>query len=410
MSSPEHFIPISKTDLLQQLVCCDGLSALDRQQFLELSDVMDWRLHREFHEHLATLKSNYAAFDPDSDHGRAPAAAEPLPESAVALVQQFARLLEQANYIRLDRADIQGALETASDWGINLRIDFDAFEQLEVFQRGEFVGRRLRRNWHTWYRRETVDVPTYRRLAVVFQLQSGHHLEKGLQRSGIFVKLFKNIPKADLEMVLPGTQVRMNWLDHGKILFPTLSGIGLTIWKVLQGTLMLVFSGIQGTLAFLACLGGTVGYGVKSVFGYLNTKNKYQLNVTRNLYYQNLDNNLGVLFRIMDEAEEQEFRETILAYFLLWRDAPIDGWTTEELDEAVEGCLGRLLKVQVNFEIADAIRKLQRFELAVPTPPDRWRAVGISDAIQRLRSSLAVERRGELHSPHFKPPVRTSTE
>ena len=36
---------------------------------------------------------------------------------------------------------------------------------------------------------------------------------------------------------------------------------------------------------------------------------QYQLNLTQSLYYQNIDNNAGALFRLLNEAEEQEFRE-----------------------------------------------------------------------------------------------------
>ena len=42
---------------------------------------------------------------------------------------------------------------------------------------------------------------------------------------------------------------------------------------------------------------------------YPYTRDKYRLCLTRNLYYQNLDNNAGVLFRILEEAEEQELRQ-----------------------------------------------------------------------------------------------------
>ncbi len=61
-------------------------------------------------------------------------------------------------------------------------------------------------------------------------------------------------------------------------------------------------------------LGVTCGYGVRSFYGYLQTKQKYQLNLTESLYYQNLDNNAGVISRLLDEAEEQENREAVLAY------------------------------------------------------------------------------------------------
>ena len=74
-----------------------------------------------------------------------------------------------------------------------------------------------------------------------------------------------------------------------------------------------MFTGIYGLFAFVVLVGGTLGYGVKSFFGYLRTKDKYQLHLTRHLYYQNLGNNKGVLFRMIHDAEEQEFREAILA-------------------------------------------------------------------------------------------------
>ena len=46
-----------------------------------------------------------------------------------------------------------------------------------------------------------------------------------------------------------------------------------------------------------------------------NTKRRYMLNMTQSLYYQNLDNNAGVLLRLLEEGEQQEACEAILAYF-----------------------------------------------------------------------------------------------
>src|SRR6185436_10749928 len=91
-----------------------------------------------------------------------------------------------------------------------------------------------------------------------------------------------------------------------------------------------------GVYGILTVLGVTCGYGIRSFYGYLQTKQKYQLNLTESLYYQNLDNNAGVLSRLLDEAEEQENREAILAYFFLWqaRGAQLDqpsGLTADEL-------------------------------------------------------------------------------
>ena len=39
----------------------------------------------------------------------------------------------------------------------------------------------------------------------------------------------------------------------------------------------------------------------------------------RSLYYQTLANNASVLTRLVDTAEDEEYKETLLAYFFLWR-------------------------------------------------------------------------------------------
>jgi len=401
----EHFIPINKGELVQRLTSSEGLTAVDRQQFLDFCDALEFRLHLEFHSRLEQLKRSYGPFDPDIElENNADDARDELGVRADNMVLQLTRLLEQANFRRLARDEIENALQAASDWGLHLRMNFDLFDQLEVYVRGDHVGRRIRRSWKTWYRPEEIEVPAYRRLAVVFRLNERHETQDGLNARSIFLKLFKNVPKADIDMMLPGTSVRMSLVDQGKILFPTISGLGLTAFKVIQGTLMLVFSGIQGMLAFLIFLAGTMGYGAKSIFGYLNTKNKYQLSVTKSLYYQNLDSNAGVIHRIFDEAEEQEFRETVIAYYLLWRDAPIGGWSLDDFDAAIERKFESVFQTKLNFEIDDAVIKLQRLQLATVTPQGRWHPERIATATRRLRDSHQELLHPELHSPYFRPP------
>jgi hypothetical protein len=143
-------------------------------------------------------------------------------------------------------------------------------------------------------------------------------------------------------------------------------------------------AGVYGMLTFLGLLAGTLGYGVKSFFGYLRTQQKYQLNLTRSLYYQNLDNNAGVLFRLLDEAEEQECREAFLAYYFLWRHAGAEGWTSERLDGEIESFLEREIDVKVDFEVGDALAKLRRLQLIEEQAPGCWRAMPIERALSAL--------------------------
>ena len=117
--------------------------------------------------------------------------------------------------------------------------------------------------------------------------------------------------------------------------------------------------------------------------GYQSTKTAHSLRLTQSLYYQNLGNNQGVLFHLLDEAEEQECREALLAYYCLWRHAPAQGWTMADLDDYVEMDLERLANIKVDFEIDDAMAKLERLNL-VTKNGDHHVAVPIEKALESL--------------------------
>jgi hypothetical protein len=381
----EQFIPIRKSELVQLLADDDQLAAEHREPFLQLCRLLAATLHYEYHSRLEVLKDLYAGFDPDADTQTLRHADQEQRQGLCEnLFGQFVELLERANYQRLSREQIQQAIGVASDWGVRLHVDLDSFARLEVFSRGDIVETRTRRRWQNWNRPESVQVPLYQRLVVIFQLRPAAQRAPGVDPERVYIKLFKNIPTQDLDMLLPGTQFKMSWLDQGKILLPTLSGIVIAVIKIVKGALLLAFAGFYGILALLGLIGGTIGYGVKSFMGYLRTKDKYQLTLTRSLYFQNLDNNAGVIHRVLDEAEEQEFREAVLAYALLRRRAGDRGWTEQELDEAAEQFLRETLRFQVDFEVADALAKLARLGCATQTSDGRWHAGELAETLMGM--------------------------
>jgi hypothetical protein len=383
-SNREQFIPIRKTDLVE-LLCRDWpLTPHDQDHFRRFCRRLDATLHCEYHARLEQLKDAYASFDPDSDTRpfelKTPVARE---QEFERLFTQFDSLLERANFKRLADSDLTAALEKASDWGINLEVDFEVFERLEIFTRGDVIGQRSRRRWRNFMRTEQVDLPIYQRLVVILRLRELAGRTAHIDTDSVYIKIFKDIPKVDLEMLLPGTRVKLSLTDRGKIVLPTLSGLAITAWKVVQGAVTLALSSAY-SLTFLSLVGGTVGYGLKSFYGYLQTKQKYQLSLAESLYYQNLDNNAGALFRLLNEAEEQEFREAVLAYFFLLTKAGDAGWKREHLDDAIEEFLEQSMEIKVDFEIGDAVDKLVRFELVRHSNDGLLRAVSLREALIAL--------------------------
>ena len=228
-------------------------------------------------------------------------------------------------------------------------------------------------------------MPTFQRLVIIFRLRDGSRHTRRLDTQDVFIKIFKDIPKMDLEMLLPGTRVKMSLKDRIKIVMPTASGIALSAYKAFKGALLAAAAGIYG---ILTVLGVTVGYGMRSFYGYLQTKQKYQLNLTESLYYQNLDNNAGVLTRLLDEAEEQENREAILAYYFLWHSRDAIGSTPAELDCRIEQFLYKCLGRQVDFEVDDALAKLLRLGLVRRNASGRFLVVPVSSRAGNSRPRL----------------------
>jgi hypothetical protein len=124
---------------------------------------------------------------------------------------------------------------------------------------------------------------------------------------------------------------------------------------------------------------------MNSFFGFQRAKHKHLSSMIRNLYYLTLANNGSVLTRIVDSAEEEEYKETMLAYYFLWRRlGQPEHWSMEQLDSQVEGFLKSVSNVEINFEISDALGKLFRLGLARRDVQGRLRAVPIDQALIAL--------------------------
>ena len=210
------------------------------------------------------------------------------------------------------------------------------------------------------------------------------------------VKLFQDVPKADIEMLFPNTEVRMRWIDRVLIGVPAIiSGIIVASTKLITtiGLLVLLlgfYLGFrdepveldQATLV-------TLGAGLASLAGYLTRqftklkarKLEFVQTLSDNLYFRNLDNDTGVFHNLLDAAEEEETKEAILGwYFLRAADHPL---TMEMLDEHVVAWFREHLDCMLDFEVDDGVEKLLRLGLA-RSDDGRLTALPAHEALRRL--------------------------
>ena len=182
------------------------------------------------------------------------------------------------------------------------------------------------------------------------KLRQHKRLGPGINTSAVYLKLFKDIPKLDLEMLLPGARLTMPGLQRLKLGGSLVGSLAFVGYKVVSELGNLAMAVVQrNPMAFWGPLSLVFGYGYRQYAGYQTTKQTYTSMLTESLYYQNLDNNAGVITRLLDEAEEQECRETLLAYHALWRQAPAEGWTASQLDDHLEQEIEKRTSLQDRF-------------------------------------------------------------
>ncbi len=374
----QHFIPLTRADVLQRVA--EQVPPLLRADFSDLARRLTSLLHVEFHGQLEELKQLYAPLDPDADTlppvGARPAASE--------LAQRLARalgvVLERANYRPLPPDQLRAALDRDSPFQLRVHVELDDFAELAVHVRGlrceELVTRR-------WWQRRARRIPTdvFERVVVLARIKDRDDLPAE-RREGLpvppgrtLVKLFRNVPEPDLEMVLPNVQVRMRGRDRALLGVPALVGGVLLLVTKLSASLLLtaalvafwlglrdeaVTMGAPELLGLVAALATLGAFVLRQVSAFRNRKIAFMKALADNLYFRALDHGAGVFHRLVDEAEEEETKEALLACAALLQRP---GQTEAELDALVESWLQRWCERYVDFECDDALAKLERLGL-----------------------------------------------
>jgi hypothetical protein len=78
------------------------------------------------------------------------------------------------------------------------------------------------------------------------------------------------------------------------------------------------------------------------------------------MYDKQLDSGRGTLLHLCDDVIQQEVKEVILAYFILMTQGKA---TEEDLDRRCEQLLATKFNEKCDFEVDDAISKLEKLEI-----------------------------------------------
>lgn len=409
----ERFIPFRKSEIIRLLSEEEGFDHAAKERFHSFCRVLESLYHFEFHSKLEALKESYYPFSPDKDtrttYEYSP---EDLDAYEQKLVENFKTVLNDANYEHIGETDLIYAIEKESLFKISLFVDFDDFDSQLIFWRGTRTRTVSHKKW--LIKSAETEVPVFKRVAILIKFKDDDYFktkkrgELRFSPGTMIIKLFKDIPKGDLDMLFPNTQVRMKLKDMLLMAASVLGGGIAVFLKTGAGLLAMAsvlwfmsrsfiqaggniptlspaeISAMVGGVSALAAIGAFV---VKQWSNYKNRKIRFMKILSDNLYFKNLDNNAGVFHHIIDDAEEEECKEAILGYYFLLRSE--NGLTESALDHATEVWFDKQHGIDIDFEVKDALEKLEKLELCKIVGQDEtgeniWQALSLQDACERL--------------------------
>jgi hypothetical protein len=377
----ERALPVRQGDLTRLLIAEPGLTPDERAQLAQLGHILGAVFHSEFYEKLRELKELYAPLDPDADYVSLKQHTLPRTErSDEDFLARFESTLVRANYRALPLEVIKEAVSAPNEMGLTYTPDFSLFEHMKVYVCSYTRICRECRNLTTHFRRRLVSFDAYQRMVVALKFKPDKDLGPLVRSDVLYIRLFKDVPHVDMEMHLPeqGTKVRMRWIDRAQISSPLFAGIPAIVAK------MLLAASVSRVM-LLGMMAAPVTAGVRSFLGYRSSKQKHLYSMIHRLYYLTMANNASVLTRLVDVAEDQEYKEAMLAYFFLWRHGgDPSAWNAADLDQRVETFIKDKTGISINFEIADALHKLARLGLARHDASGRLQVTPLHQALVAL--------------------------
>jgi len=360
-----HFIPMPRHEVKERLFAEPAFAPLIQEGLKSVCSMLEALDHHSSLGQLERLKVLYSAMDPDSER--------PLDLAEVdAFIATFEEVLVDGNWEHISDEEFELALEGESLFPISMDVRLDEFVTMKLYKLGhDEMTESMPSTLDKLLRRpgKEVKFDVYNRVIQIIRFQESEwFVEQGKKKYdpgkmgvGLHLRLFKNVPVADLEVIFPNTSPKMRPVDKAKISLPLLVGLVMLFQQYL---LPIMVGGPTADLsqALLIALAGALGsYAMKAYMTYRKTKEDYMAAVAKDLYFKGQANNQAVLNMVIDLAEEQEGKESLLCYTFLLAEDDV-GHSIASLDERIEAWLAEQ-DVYADFEIRDAVGDLAEIGL-----------------------------------------------
>ncbi len=404
------FIPVSRTDIIDSLLSPDRWdSREDRALAADVLTKIGALRQYKSGMTLNQLSDLYDPFNPDDETVNITQASEmERLEKRRLFNTKLRELVTSANYNELREDELDEILNKSTPEGVFVDVDFKEFEVKLIYYRGAYDAPRLRRDIRKLFLKKVhYGVPTFLRLFLALkfkpedirikEIMKDHDLDEEKARKKlkkmrrmlppffstdhIYLKVFKTIPRYDVEMLFPNIRVKMKYRD--KVQIGGSAVVGTAAWAIGTAAKLAVAVALSPVLlagALATGVGGIVYAQIRNIF---ITRDRYRMQLAQSLYFQNLANNQGALALIVDDAEEEDVKEETLLYTHLLR-TPIHATQIESLRTEIDEFLKDRFGVDISFDVHDALERLRAQGLVQDLPSGELRAMPLREASRHL--------------------------
>jgi hypothetical protein len=389
----ESYIPAGKSELAQRLAA--DMNGDDAARFADFCRMLSAVMHYETFDELERLTDLYRPLDPSEHPTTAP--------DPDAFLKELDAILAAASFRDIDHAEVTAAAAIGNNQDLVVKPKDLGLRRIRFFVRGQRPAKvEVRRFWGL--HRRQIDSDIFDDVLIVIEMpredgtwnaRAFSKFRGSLRAGAILLKHFGDVPRTDLLTLHPGASPAMKRRDQLILGVPAVAG-GVPLLTQLGPALAVIFAVIAGVLGFeggeftqdslkraLAALSGLVALGaflMRQRLKFDRQRLFYQKQLADTVYFHTIANNAGVLHGLVGAAEEQHVKEAMLAYHELLTKGPM---TREALDAAIEGWLREAWGRDIDFDIGDALGKLDAMNI-VDREGETWRAMPLDDALSRL--------------------------
>jgi len=378
------YIPVTKSKIKDKLLTSWQIDVATKESLANVFHMFEAIWHHDFHSEMEEMKEQYAPMDPDSNEE-----INYSNDNVIKFLQTFDETMVNGNWEPITGEEIEQALEAEDVLPISLDVRFDEYQNQRYYKLGQNIEQREVRTLFG-LRKEVKAVRIFEKVITVLEFHdedwflsnNKKRYYPGQEGHGMHLRLFKDVPHLDMEVIFSNTSPSMRTLEKIKIFAPLIAGLVSLGMK--YGPLL--FGGETGSTS-LSLVGGLLSglgaYVLKTYTSYQKTREKFRNIVAKDMYFKGLANNSSVLSVVVDMAEEQEVKEAILAYGILVMNQP-NSFTEESLDRYIESWLMNCFDTDIDFEVDDALAKLDKMRLLNRNDSGLLSVRGIGEALLLL--------------------------